>query len=579
MPELYFLRPAWLAAIPLVMVCAMAIWRRGKRAGDWRTVCDPHLLNHLLHDRSARGHIQVALLTVAVGVLAVVALAGPAWDKLQQPMMRTLYGRVVVLDLSRSMDATDVAPTRLTLARRKVTDLLARSSDLQTGLVVFAGDAFAITPLTDDHRTLAGILPVLDTGVMPRQGSRVDLGLAEALQLLQAGGVSDGEVIVVGDGLKGDRAIDAAAELYAAGFRVSVLAVGTTAGGVIPLADGGLLRGLDGSIVKPRLTLPALRALTRAGGGLLVRAAGDGSDLAQLTANTATWQRSADMSETRRTAARWRDQGPWLVLALLPLSALAFRRGWLLMLPLTVVLTAHGPPSAHAAPDPAMAAPTRDCPDDATVSAGDASARAIRSFRDGDYLQAAAWFACGDTADAHYNRGTSLARAWRFVAALAAFDEALTRDPAHADALHNRAVVRELLLRRRAPAPEANNARARTETGTAREAADARSNEFDTTDRTPAASSADTGTYAGSGADGSTLPPTVTGAPQGRSVIPVEQASSGDVPEAAMSPDARRALEAALARIPDDPAGLWRQKLALKHWRRQRTPPRRSDAW
>ncbi|MDH3453390.1 MAG: VWA domain-containing protein, partial [Gammaproteobacteria bacterium] len=445
MLELHFLRPAWLAVVPLAILFAVLIWRRRDRGGNWRWVCDPHLLGHLLLKGGENRRAWAAGLVGVAGVIAATALAGPAWERVRQPMVYTLYGRVMVLDLSRSMDATDVAPTRLMRARRKVIGLLERSGDLQTGLVVFAGDAFAVTPLTDDHRTLVSILPVLDTRVMPHQGSRVDLGLEQAQRLLQAGGVSDGEVVVVSDGLKGERAIAAAADLYAEGYRVSVLAVGTVAGGLIRLEDGGYLRGLNGRIVKPSVTLPALQRLADAGGGRLVRAAGDDSDLQRLTENTAVWRRLASVREAERITGGWRDQGPWLVLTLLPLAALAFRRGWLLGLPLVLVLQPQAPLRAASVadempPDTSLSRCLDDSGSAAATPGSDSAAQAIELFRNGRYLQAASLFACGDDADAHYNRGTSLARAWRFEQALAAFDQTLARDPAHVDALHNRAV-------------------------------------------------------------------------------------------------------------------------------------------
>lgn len=570
--ELHFIRPAWLLAVPLAILLAGVVWRRGVRHSNWHGIVDPHLLPHLLHVHSGRAGEWAAVVLGLAGVIAATALAGPAWERLPQPMMQTLYGRVMVLDLSRSMDATDVASTRLAHARRKVTGLLELSGDLQTGLVVFAGDAFAVTPLTDDHRTLVSILPVLDTRVMPRQGSRVDLGLVHAQRLLAAGGVSDGEVILVSDGVKGERAIDAAAALLEAGYRVSVLAIGTVAGGVIPLEDGGYLRGLNGQLVKPPVTLAALHRLVRAGGGRLVRAADDDSDIAELTESTEHWRQFADLRETERSSARWRDQGPWLVLALLPLAALAFRRGWLLMLPLVLALHPESP--AHAAGNEPPEVPARHC-------RGDAATRAIILFRNGSYVEAANLFACDDDAEAHYNRGTALARAWQFEQALAAFDQALAREPAHTDALHNQTVVQQLLLQRGSMPPPST-----TIGGPDARAVDGASADLPHTASSDATGHAGDKTGAGSLGDGHdpTRPPLnpAVAADRAREAARLtEQSQTADdgVSIDALSRDEHLALEAALARIPDDPAGLWRQKLALKFWRRERTAPRHSDAW
>jgi Ca-activated chloride channel family protein len=579
--ELHFLRPAWLLAIPLVLLFVAMLWRSRSAAHNWRRVCDPHLLPQLLVGAGGGRLGWVAGLVAVAGILAAAALAGPAWERVEQPLVRTLYGRVMVLDLSRSMNATDVTPTRLVRAREKIAELLERSGDLQTGLVVFAGDAFAVAPLTDDHRTLVSILPVLEPDVMPSQGSRIDFGLQHARRLLKGGGVSDGEVVVVSDGLKGSHAINVAADLLDDGYRVSVLAVGTVAGGVIRLADGGLLRGLDGHVVRPAVTLEPLARLATAGGGQFVRLAANDADLDQLTANTAAWRRFAAVEEVERTSATWQDQGPWLVLALLPLAALAFRRGWLLMLPLLLIVAPQGPLSTASAARPATAdgQGIDRCPDDASPGA---VKQAVTLFRNGKYLEAAAFFACQDNTEAHYNRGTALARAWRFEQALAAFDQALVRDPEHLDALHNRSIVERLLKQRKSATSF------ELESGQP-----GRNAQSSADDLSPDGGQGGTGsTYGGSGADVGTVgtpygpapkgtaPEHGSGRPPTRSQTDNADAQPTETPaRATISAGERVALEAALARIPDDPAHLWRQKLALKYWRRERTPPRRSDAW
>jgi len=555
------------------MLLATMLLRQRSGAGNWSRVCDPHLLPHLLVTRLHHRLDLRASLLLLVGIIAATALAGPTWERVEQPLVRTLYGRVMVLDLSRSMDATDVQPTRLTQARAKVGQLLERSGDLQTGLVVFAGDAFAVAPLTDDHRTLMSILPVLDTSVMPSQGSRIDLGLREARQLLRGSGVSDGEVIVVSDGLKGSHALSVATNLFDDGYRVSVLAVGTAAGGVIRLEDGGFLRGLDGRTVRPAVTLEAFRRLVEAGGGQLVRLAPDATDLDELTTNTARWRHFASVRETARTSPAWQDQGPWLVLILLPLAALAFRRGWLLMVPLVLIVPPQGLLSSALAADETQVEIERiDHCRDADARTETSLKQAVTLYRNGKYLEAARAFACHDDAEAHYNRGTALARAWRFEHAIAAFDQALARDPAHVDAQHNRSVVARLLEQRESnPSWSAESARP------GEDAQKSATGEPDGASGDGQRSSADAGHEPAQ---------TTTGRMQGSSgpLLPSDTDSADDqldheTVRATLTAGEQRALEAVLDSIPDDPAHLWRQKLALKYWRRERTPPRRSDAW
>ena len=122
-------------------------------------------------------------------VLAVVALAGPAWERLPVPAFRSEEALVVAFDLSRSMDATDVEPSRLARARLKLLDLLEWRTAGQTALVVFSTHAFTVTPLTTDTRTIAALAGAVNTDIMPTQGSSLSSGLEKAATLLRQTGL------------------------------------------------------------------------------------------------------------------------------------------------------------------------------------------------------------------------------------------------------------------------------------------------------------------------------------------------------------------------------------------------------
>ncbi|MDQ2696524.1 MAG: VWA domain-containing protein, partial [Pseudomonadota bacterium] len=222
--DFHFLRPLWLLALlPLPLV----LWqlRRAAGAGAWRKVCDPHLLAQLLSDSQGGGR-KIPLALLGIGwLLAVLALAGPVWSQYPLPVMQSRDALVIVLDLSRSMLAADLKPSRLVQARFKAADALERRREGQTGLVAFAGDAFAVAPLTTDSATLTALLPVLSPDIMPVQGSRADLGLEKAGELLD--GI--GDVLLITDSADA-AALAAARALRERGVTVSVLGVGTPAG-------------------------------------------------------------------------------------------------------------------------------------------------------------------------------------------------------------------------------------------------------------------------------------------------------------------------------------------------------------
>ena len=608
MTELVLVRPWWLAAIPPGLALVWWLRRRWLRSGSWESIVDPALLPHLVVGAGTpRREWPWAVMAVAV-VVAGLALAGPAFQRLEQPVFRSLAARVVVLDVSRSMDARDLVPSRMVRARHKVSDLLRRSRDGRTGLVVFAGDAFVVAPLTRDADTLVHLLSAIDTSVIPVQGSRPDLGLAAARELLENGRATVGEVILVTDGVKGPRTRDTAETLAANGIRVSLLAVGTEEGAPVPLAEGGFLKSMSGEIVVPRVDMAALRAVAGAGQGRFSTVtAGDADVDWLLGARTDDpWRRA--LEEVDRTTDEWRDEGPWLVLALLPMAALAFRRGWLLVWPLVASFALSFPDSEARALEfadlwarrdqQAARAIERGDTDQAVAVAPDHRWRGTALYRGARYDESAGAFAGGDTADDHYNRGNALARAGDLRGALDAYREALARDPAHEDAEHNRELVESLLQAQPEPQSGAGerdggggaSPRGAGERGSNR-AGRRPDEEFRAGDRDESGEGtpqAEGGVHGGERAQSAQASAGSRAArdgdeheveARGGSAASADRTRGGIGDEHPLDEEQRLAYEQWLRRIPDDPGGLLRRKFALEYRERDNRPPARSDAW
>ena len=452
MAEFHLLRPFWLLLLPLAV---WAAWRLGLGRGgrdSWRAVVDRVLQPHVLVGAAASGERRWPLaIALAAAVIALLALAGPAWDRQPVPAYRSNEAVVVALDLSRSMDAGDVVPSRLARARLKLLDLLERRSAGETALVVFSANAFVASPLTNDTRTIASQVNSLSTDIMPSQGSLIEVGLDKAAELLAQGGASRGEILVLTDSEATARAIERAAELAANGISTHVLAVGTEEGAPIPLPEGGFLSDARGQLVVPRLEARSLERLAQAGGGRFARLAADDSDLDRLfpaaTAGGIFTEREGD----ERGAEIWRDQGVWLALALLPLLALAFRRGFVYVVLAGVLLPL---PEARAfefsdlwqrSDQQGMRALERDAPAEAAALFEDPEWSAVASYRAGDFDASAASLTGIDAPEAHYNRGNALARGGQLGEAVAAYDRALELEPGHEDAKFNRELVAALL--------------------------------------------------------------------------------------------------------------------------------------
>jgi Ca-activated chloride channel family protein len=354
------------------------------------------------------------------------------------------------------MDAVDVEPTRLTRAKLKLLSLLDRRESGQTGLVVFSAHAFTVAPLTDDTRTIALLVASLTSDIMPSRGSYPEAGLEKAAQLLRQAGLVRGEILLITDADVSPTSLEIAQDLYEDGYEVHVLAVGTADGGPIIEPGGGFLVGQTGQVVVPRLNVATLQRLADRGGGRFANLTVDDRDLNYLlsqNSSAAGELQESDSSDLFLIDA-WRDQGLWIVLLLIPVVALAFRRGWVvvwvvwLMLPL---------PEAHALSwadfwqtqdQQARKAFQAEEHERASELFENSSWRAAAQFRAGDYEGSAASLDGVDRPDSHYNRGNALAGAGQIGPAIAAFERTLELDPEHEDARYNR----DLLLQQ----PEQN---------------------------------------------------------------------------------------------------------------------------
>lgn len=447
---LHFLRPWWLLALVLLPLLWRALRADGGLQRSWARAVDAHLLPHLLAGAEAPRRAPLLLLSAA-WVIACVALAGPAWERQPTPLYRNQAARVIALQLSPSMLAADLKPTRLARARFAIRDLLDVLGDGQVALLGYAGDAFVVAPMTDDGATVRNLLMELDPGVMPVSGNATGAAIRRGVELLQQSGAGGGEIVLVLD----EASNDAAGEAHNAlrqGVSVSVLAVGTAAGAPVSLPQGDFWKDSAGNIVVPRLDAASLRELARVGGGSYRALDGAAEpDLAGLVRKAAAADAAAAGSAAGVDSAHWRDRGPWVALLLLPLALAGFRRGWLAALPLVLLLQ----------PQPAQAFSWSDLwqRDDQqawqSLQAGDAAAaaqkaqdaqlRGAANFRAGNAEAAAQDFARGESADAAYNRGNALAQQQKFKEAVEAWSQALQRDPQHADAAANKQAVEDWL--------------------------------------------------------------------------------------------------------------------------------------
>jgi Ca-activated chloride channel family protein len=334
MAEFHFLRPWWLLALPVGLWLIFRLSRSGIHSGRWRAFVDEALQPYVLTGSNVafRERHTAMIAAMCAWALATIALAGPTWERLPVPAVRSDESLVVVLDLSRSMDAVDVEPARLTRAKLKLLSLLELRESGQTGLVVFSAHAFTVAPLTSDVRTVALLVASLSSDIMPSRGSYPEAGMEKAAQLLRQSGAIRGEILLITDSGVSPTALDVAEDIYREGHRVHVLGVGTADGGPIVEPGGGFLTDQTGQVVVPRVDIASLQRLAARGGGRFATLTADDRDLESLLSPVSSSSSDLDGSDPSDLFQidAWRDQGLWLVLLLVPFVALAFRRGWVI---------------------------------------------------------------------------------------------------------------------------------------------------------------------------------------------------------------------------------------------------------
>ena len=330
--------------------------------------------------------------------------------------------------------------------------LALRSREGQTGLVVYAGSAHAVTPMTDDVETISNLVPSLQPGIMPVLGSQPVEGIRLALDLLNNSALTQGHVLLMTDGITAND-VSAITALFGGNneHRLSVMGFGTEGGGPIPMGGQGFLRDDNNAIVIPRLQRAPLQQLADAGGGRYSDVQLNDDDLRYLLDDT-VFAGSENLIEVDREYDTWLERGPWLLLLALPLAALAFRRGWLLSVCLAGMLLPVHEAQAFEWRDlwqrkdqQASASFTEEQYDNAAALFRDQQWRAAANYRNGNYQQAAEGLTELDTPEAHYNRGNALARLGQLPEAIAAYEQTLAQVPDHADAQHNKQLVEDLL--------------------------------------------------------------------------------------------------------------------------------------
>ncbi len=455
MNEFHLLRPWWLLAlIPVVLLYWRLLYSQKHQAG-WHQWLPGHLSKVLVKSGS-QPSLWPAHRFLLISVLATLALSGPTWERLPQPVYQLESGQVVIMDMSPSVLADDISPNRLTRMRYKAIDLVRAGLDGDTGLIAYADDAFIISPLTADNRNLMNLIPSLSPDIMPAQGSEPQLALELADELLKNAGYPQGDIYWLTDGISSSELNQLSSYLRSIEHRVSILAVGTEEGAAIRDSSGRLLKD-DNQVIIAKTYPSRLSDLASITGGAFSSVTADNSDIDKLI-NQAPLTREGKDGDEQQQGDAWRDMGPYVALFILPIMLFSWRRGSLLSPVLvSMLLPLIGfTPSVHAQQESVWQKQLlnqeqraqRLYQEEEYQQAANLSETPFRQgsalYRDGDYEAAAEAFSQDDSAEAQYNLGNALAQQQQYDAAIEAYDKALEQRPDWSRAAENKQLVEQL---------------------------------------------------------------------------------------------------------------------------------------
>ncbi|AMB79415.1 hypothetical protein AV641_10245 [Pseudomonas fragi] len=557
----HWFRPEWLLLLPLLCWLLWKLWHRQKRAGRWQMILPVAFHRVLLSGGSGRNSKLPWIALGLAWLLALLALLGPSWERVEQSTQKPADPLVVILQLTPEMLATDKNPNRLEQARRKLYDLLQSRSDAQTAVIVYAGSAHTLVPLSDDLSTSRNLLEALKPSIMPQPGHRADLAVAKALKLLDQGALGQGRLLLITSSLSEQEREGISQVLKGHTPQLLMLGIGSREGAPVVDENGQFLKDDQGAILMPRLDSAALRAFALEVDGRYRQARLDDNDLRGL--GLLDGPRQLRNNGQTLQLDTWADQGYWLLLPLLLLAmlpqhgyAMSFTDLWL-------------------RPDQqGQRLLEQKKPLQAVEHFEDAQWQGVALYQAGDYAAAAQRFAESNTASAHYNRGNALAKGGQLEAAIDAYEQALELQPDLQVAAQNKTLIEKVIEQKNAETtPPADN---KPETDSEPEPAPAISTRNSSASGDSAQqqeNSSATEPDAAANNNDSPEPPPPASNPEPGSESTDDTTTRPPAPTSDhLDEEHRQALEQWLRQIPDNPSELLRRKFWYEQQQHQDSP-------
>jgi Ca-activated chloride channel family protein len=460
----HFLRPLWFLAIIPIGWLIYKLWQKKFQQTGFETHISHELLQHLTLRSTKRRSNYPLLGLLSAWLIGVVALAGPTWVKLPQTVFESESALVILLDLSPSMMARDIKPSRIIRAHLKIQDILRQRKDGLTALVVYAGEAFTVTPFTDDSRTISNLLATLKPGILPLPGSNPEMAVELAKDLIQSSRVTKASILLLTDDIA-EAAVATIVNMLSSDTDLSVIGIGTDAGATVPF-DGDFLKDEQQQNIIAKRNSDVMQKLTNQTNGYYLPIQADSSDIEFYLRHLEQRFDNNNLKANSITGDRWFESGQLIMLLLIPFILFAFRRGILLSI-LCVGITSLviQPPYLYAEEyqsiwknenERGLEAWKKQNYDSAIGLFNQLQWRGSAYYKKGEYDKALDLFEQDDSATGHYNRGNAHAQLIQFEDAIAAYKQALEKDNSLFQARKNKELVEKLLSEKNKKEEEEN---------------------------------------------------------------------------------------------------------------------------
>lgn len=346
----HFSDPEWLyglAIIPFILILYYFIRPASSKDQEklLEKFIDKHLLPHLIIKNSNNKKQGSAIYSLAmwsiIWCLLMLSMAGPRWSYREFQMYVPEQKAVILLDLSRSMDADDITPTRISRARLEIEEIIRLNPELSIGMIGFAAHAHMISPITRDHDNIKYLLPLVGTDLISVQGSRLLPALKMADDMLISKNnantkTSNGSLIILSDGgFQDSESFNFLQKLASKGITVHTIGIGTDKGSNL-LDNKGKQVMHNGKPVKFKFDEDRLKEVSRIGRGAYFIS--HYSDRNAIAIRSIFDKQSDQFQESMQTTQHWDERFYIFILPILFIIIFWFRRGFIFPLILVAML-------------------------------------------------------------------------------------------------------------------------------------------------------------------------------------------------------------------------------------------------